>query len=98
MLTLQDCLDLCELSESEIAAIAEHEHIPMIAATELGAYLLHRPHGVERIRQMIVDDIAAAKSRGDGRHALVLKLVLRDFLGPQTPEPAAPAAGRTDAA
>ena len=36
MLTYQDCVGLCELSEAEIRAIAEHEHLPEVVALELG--------------------------------------------------------------
>ncbi len=36
MLRLEDCLALCDLSEDEVLAIAEHEHIPEMAAAELG--------------------------------------------------------------
>lgn len=43
MLSLEDCLGLCDLSEDEVLAIAEHERIPEIAAVELGNYLLHTP-------------------------------------------------------
>ena len=32
MLTLEDCIGLSELDEEEILAIAEHEHIPEMAA------------------------------------------------------------------
>ena len=39
MLSLQDCLALCELTEDEVRAIAQHEHIPEIAAAEMGNYL-----------------------------------------------------------
>ena len=34
MLTIQDCIELSELTEEEILAIAEHEHIPEMAAIE----------------------------------------------------------------
>lgn len=36
MLSYQDCLAFCGLEEEEIAAIAQHEHIPIIVAAELG--------------------------------------------------------------
>ena len=45
MLSLEDCLALCELSEDEVLAIAHHEHLPEIAAAELGNYLCHTPEG-----------------------------------------------------
>ena len=79
MLTFEDCLGLSELTEDEILAIAEHEHIPEVAALELGNSLIHEPRGEERIKCFIVDDIAAACRKGDLRHAAVLRLVLRDF-------------------
>ena len=40
-----DCLELCELSEEEVRAIAEHEHIPEVVALELGDYLIGGPDG-----------------------------------------------------
>ena len=43
MITIEDCLALSDLTEEEIDAIAEHEHLPEIIAAELGNYLAHRP-------------------------------------------------------
>jgi hypothetical protein len=80
MLTLEDCLALCELSEDEVLAIVEHEHIPEIAAAELGNYLVQTVEGELRIKAMIKDDIAAAVARGNRDHALALKLLLRNFV------------------
>jgi hypothetical protein len=40
MITLEDCVALCGLTEEEVLAIAEHEHVPEIAATALASYLL----------------------------------------------------------
>lgn len=80
MLSLEDCLGLCDLSEDEVLAIAEHERIPEIAAVELGNYLLHTPEGEVRIKAIIRDDIAQAQRRGDRAHELALRLVLRNFL------------------
>jgi hypothetical protein len=80
MLTFEDCLALSELTDDEVAAIAEHEHLPMIVAAELGNYLIHAPDGVPRIKRIIADDIAAAERRGNHQHALALKLVLRHFV------------------
>ena len=57
MISLEDCVALCGLSEEQVLAIAEHEHLPEIAATALAQYLLKRERGMEKIRDMIVDDI-----------------------------------------
>ena len=80
MLTLEDCIALCELSEDEVHAIAQHEHIPEIAAAEFAHYLLHRPNGEVAIKGMIRDDIADATSRSDHVRALALKAVLHKFI------------------
>lgn len=80
MLSLEDCIALCGLTEEEVLAIAEHEHIPEIAAIELGNYLVRSLDGELCIKSMICDDIAAAVERGDRLRALTLKLVLRNFV------------------
>lgn len=80
MLTMEDCIELCELSEDEVLAIAEHEGIPEVAAIEMGNYLVHTPDGQKRIRRMMREDIAAAQAAGDMKHVLVLKHVLKHFI------------------
>ncbi len=80
MLTIEDCIALSDMTEAEIAAIAEHEHIPAIVAVELGHYLIEAPGGVPALKRIILDDIQAARERGDAKHALHLQLVLRAFV------------------
>lgn len=80
MLSFEDCVALSCLTEEEIAAIAEHEHLPMVVAAELGSYLVQTPDGSRYIKAMIRDDIKAANARDDLLHALALKLVLRHYL------------------
>jgi hypothetical protein len=80
MLCLEDCIALSDLSEEEILAIVQHEHIPEMAAAELGNYLVHAPNGEQCIRAMIRDDIAAAIGCGDRTRELALKLVLRNYI------------------
>jgi hypothetical protein len=80
MISLEDCLAFCGLSEAEVQAIAEHEHIPEIAAAGLAQYLMCREGGTVRIRDMILDDIVAARARHDDAHARELVMVLRHFL------------------
>jgi len=96
MISLEDCIAMCGLTETEIAAIAEHEHMPDIAAATLGRYLMNRPHGVDQIRQMIVDDIRVALCAGNKAHAGQLLSALRHLLttcskgcGPLDPLPGA---------
>ncbi|HUK05539.1 MAG TPA: hypothetical protein VLV90_10710 [Burkholderiales bacterium] len=80
MLTLEDCLGLCGLSEEEVLAIAQHEHIPEMAALELGNYLCRTPEGELAIKSMIRDDIAHAHACGNRERELALKLALCNYV------------------
>ncbi len=80
MLSLEDCIALSGLTEDEVLAIAEHEHVPEIAAAELGNYLIQSPDGELCIKEMIRDDIAAAAVQGDRVRQLTLKMVLCSFI------------------
>ncbi len=81
MITLEDCIGYCGLTEEEVLAIAEHEHLPEIAATALAQYLLSQDHGTEKVRDMIADDIRRAKLiTGDKEKVLTLLHVLHHFL------------------
>ena len=80
MITIQDCIELSELTEEEILAIAQHEGIPEMAAVELGNYLVHTSEGEERIKAMIVDDILDAQRSGELHRVLTLKVCLRHYI------------------
>ena len=80
MLSYQDCVELSDLTEEEIEAIAQHEHLPEMAALELGSYLVHTAEGIPMIKRIILDDIEEARRRGHDQKALQLKLVLKHFV------------------
>lgn len=80
MLTWTDCVELSELTEEEIDAIAEHERVPEMVALELGNYLVHCKGGEKRIKRIIRDDIEAARESGNLRHAALLRHVLKHYL------------------
>jgi hypothetical protein len=80
MITLEDCIGMCGLTEEEVLAIAEHEHLPEVAATALAQYLLSREHGSAKVRDMIVDDIREAQWSGNKEHVTTLLHVLHHFL------------------
>jgi hypothetical protein len=79
MITLDDCIAFCGLTEEEVLAIAEHEHLPEIAAAAMACFL-SQTRATEKIRDMIVDDIRQAQQRGDRNHTLTLLHVLHHFL------------------
>lgn len=80
MLTIQDCIALSELTEEEILAITEHEHIPEMLAVELGNYLVRTEDGEVRVGRMIRDDIEHARRVGNYARAAKLRLCLKHYL------------------
>jgi hypothetical protein len=63
MLSFRDCLDLAEVTESEIEAIVKHSHIPPIVALELGHQLLQTAEGQGKLRDIIADSVRGAQIR-----------------------------------
>jgi hypothetical protein len=80
MISLEDCIALCGLDPDEVAAIAEHEQVPEVVATEIGWRLLQDPGGAGAIRQFIVDDLRAAIKAGRRDRAAELLLTLRHYI------------------
>jgi hypothetical protein len=80
MISLTDCIALSGLSEEEIRAIAEHEHVSEAVACGLAQYLSSARSGEERVRDMIIDDIRNARARGDDGHVRELLHVLHHYL------------------
>ncbi|MGE5946733.1 MAG: hypothetical protein ACM35F_08570 [Betaproteobacteria bacterium] len=68
MLSIQDVLHYCDLDRGEIEAVAEHEHLPMTVAAELGESLLGSPEGVFRLHGMIVENMQHALENGQYEH------------------------------
>lgn len=79
MLSIEDCIAMSELTADEVAAIAEHEHIPEIVAAEMGSYMMLSADGSACLQRFILDDIAVAQAHGHVEHAAKLKLVLKHF-------------------
>jgi hypothetical protein len=80
MFTIEECIAMCGLTQDEVLAIAEHEHIPEIAAAAPGQYLLTQDDGTEKVSAMLRDDIWLAIHRNDRAHARQLFMALRHFL------------------
>jgi hypothetical protein len=80
MITFEDCLAFCELTEDEVDAIAEHEHLQGTVALEMGSFVIQGPDGELRVRSILLDDIGAAQQRGDLVRAARLKQTLRRFI------------------
>lgn len=70
---------MCGLTEEEVAILAEHEHLPMMVAAELGYTLLKTPKGVFTLRCYIAEALERAKLAGNGDKAKHVDRVLTRF-------------------
>lgn len=79
MLTYEECVSYADLTPDEVAAIAEHEHVPDMVACELGDNLVRNHDGLCQIRRFMEEDIAHAQSIRHFAHARHLSRVLDNF-------------------
>jgi hypothetical protein len=80
MITLAECVALSELTEDEVAVIAEHERVPMIVAVGIGERLLTTPKGVFRLKGYICDLLEHAHRAGDEGRARHFDRILIRFI------------------
>lgn len=69
MISLADCSAFCGLTATGVLAVAEHAPVPESAARALAQSLLQKPHGPERICDLVVADVVTAQACGDQQHA-----------------------------
>lgn len=79
MLALRDCIDMCDLTEQEVAAIAEEENLPPIVAVMVGCNLLRSQRGLEHMRWMLRNRAERAVDRGDHAGAAIHLRTYEDF-------------------
>jgi len=79
MLTLRDCLDMCDLPPEVIDTIAQRERLPSILAAELGSCLASSNSGLAVVHRLLLDDIADAAQHGDADRLVRLERALKGF-------------------
>jgi hypothetical protein len=79
MLSLDQCIDLCGLSEEEVALIAEHERVPEIVAAQLACQWLGSPQGVKKLQCVLLDRLEHARACGDCGKAVHIEQTLTHF-------------------
>ena len=80
MVDYESALAIANLTQEEVDAIAHHEDMTATAAMEMGSYLCETPEGERRLKRIILDEIEAAKERGNHAAAAKLRLVVRHFV------------------
>ena len=79
MLTLDECIAMSGLTEEEVAIVAEHEHLSMMVAAELGYTLLKTAKGVFTLRCYIAEVLEHAKLAGKCNKAKHVDHILTRF-------------------
>ena len=69
MLSIRDCLDYCDLTDEDVAIIAEHHDIPEAAAAQIACGLVQTREGTLMLTQIMLDLVDHAEERGDGIRA-----------------------------
>jgi len=70
MISIKECLDYSDLTEDEVATIAEHEHLPYASAAQLACGLAQSQDGTEVLRCLLKNAVCDAAKCG---HAKALK-------------------------
>lgn len=70
MISIKECLDYSDLTEDEVATIAEHEHLPFACAAQLACGLAQSQDGTEVLRCLLKNAVCDAAKCG---HARVLQ-------------------------
>lgn len=76
MISIQECLDYSDLTEDEVTAIAEHEHLPYGMAAQMACCLAQSKDGTEELRCLLKNAMCDAASCG---HVGTLGISLRAY-------------------
>ena len=81
MLTLEDCIEICDLSKEEIRYFVVHEHISDLHAAALAErYVVMDESGTAHLHRAILADIDDLKHRKKLDEARSLEAFIRDFV------------------
>ena len=64
MFSIRDCLDYCDLTDDEIALIAEHEDIPDVAAAQMACGLVQTREGTLLLTRCMLELVEQAERSG----------------------------------
>lgn len=79
MLSIRDCLDYCDLTDDEVALIAEHEGIPDVAAAQVACGLVQTPEGTLLLTRFMTDLLERAERAGEQEKATRARAVIARF-------------------
>lgn len=60
MLSLVDCIAFSGLTPDQLEAVACYKHVPVIVAAEWAETELDKPHGAEKVEDMLASEVMVA--------------------------------------
>ncbi len=79
MISIKDCIDYSDLTEDEVATIAEHEHLPYACAAQLACCLAQTRDGTELLRCLLGNAVCDAAVCGHTEALRVAKRAAQQF-------------------
>jgi len=80
MISIKECLDYSDLTEDEVATIAEHAHLPFACAAQLACGLAQSQEGTEVLRCLLKDAVCDAASCGHAQAAKTARDAYQQFV------------------
>lgn len=65
MLTLRDCLDFADWDEADLAAVARHQHLPMMIAAQLSQHLTRTGQSETLLARVLAEEVRRIQFRGN---------------------------------
>ena len=80
MISIKDCIDYSDLTEDEVAAIAEHEHLPYACAAQMACCLAQSQEGTELLRCLLKNAVCDAATCGHEESVRLAQHALQQFI------------------
>lgn len=80
MISIKDCLDYSDVTEDEVAVIAEHEHLPYVSAAQLACCLSQTQEGTEVLRCLLKNAVCDAEHCGHANSLHSAQLAYEQFV------------------
>lgn len=80
MISIKDCLDYSDLTEDEVSAIAEHEHLPYASAAQLACGLAQSRDGTEVLRCLLKNAVCDAAGCGHAKALITARNAYAQFI------------------
>lgn len=80
MLSIRDCLDYCDLTDEDVAIIAEHHEITDAAAAQIACGLVQTREGTVLLTRFMCELVEEAEERGDAAKAKRFRAACARFI------------------